>query len=75
MIDLGASIVASTISTAILYPAERVKIQMQLQISSTNFSETIKLIMKNNGVSGFYTGISSLMIGNGISYGVYFVVY
>ena len=36
MIDLAASVTASTISTVILYPAERVKIEMQLQKSDNS---------------------------------------
>lgn len=30
MIELGASIVSSTIATVLLYPAERIRIEMQL---------------------------------------------
>jgi hypothetical protein len=30
MIELGSSIISSTIATVLLYPAERVKIEMQL---------------------------------------------
>lgn len=30
MIDLGASIISSTIATVLFYPAERIKIEIQL---------------------------------------------
>jgi hypothetical protein len=42
MIELGASIISSTISTVLLYPAERVKIEIQLHTVKDNKDDHTK---------------------------------
>jgi hypothetical protein len=75
MIDLTASITSSTIVTALLYPIERLKIEMQLNKEDGSASNNSKNILDKQGIKGFYQGLSPLIIGNGIAYGIYFVSY
>ena len=75
MIDLAASIASSTIVTALLYPIERLKIEMQLNKDEGSISTNAKAIMDRQGLHGFYQGLSPLVIGNGLAYGIYFVAY
>jgi hypothetical protein len=75
MIDLTASITSSTIVTALLYPIERLKIEMQLNKEDGSASNNAKNILDKQGIKGFYQGLSPLIIGNGIAYGIYFVSY
>lgn len=75
MIDLAASITSSTIVTAFLYPIERLKIEMQLNKEDGSALTNSKNIMEKQGALGFYQGLSPLIIGNGLAYGIYFVAY
>ena len=75
MIDLAASITSSTIVTACLYPIERLKIEMQLNKEDGSFSTNLKSIIDKDGFKGFYQGLTPLIIGNGLAYGIYFVSY
>lgn len=45
MIDLTASITSSTIVTALLYPIERLKIEMQLNKEDGSASTNVKAII------------------------------
>lgn len=75
MIDLAASITSSTIVTAFLYPIERLKIEMQLNKEDGSALTNSKAILQKQGALGFYQGLSPLIIGNGLAYGIYFVAY
>lgn len=75
MIDLAASITSSTIVTTILYPIERLKIEMQLNHEDNSIASSAIAIYNRQGVKGFYQGLNPLLIGNGLAYGIYFVVY
>ena len=75
MIDLAASITSSTISTTLLYPIERFKIEMQTNKEDSSFAKSFKNIMDQQGLIGFYQGISPLVVGNALAYGIYFVTY
>ena len=75
MIDLTASITSSTIVTSLLYPIERLKIEMQLNKEDGTVSTNLKEILEKQGLIGFYQGLSPLVIGNAVSYGIYFVAY
>lgn len=75
MIDLAASITSSTITTTLLYPIERLKIEMQLNHEDGSVVTNFNNILQQQGIYGFYRGISPLVIGNGVAYGIYFVAY
>ena len=75
MIDLAASITSSTITTALLYPIERLKIEIQLDKDNESVAKSFDSIMTKQGVPGFYQGLSPLIIGNAFAYGIYFVAY
>lgn len=75
MIDLAASISSSTVVTLILYPIERLKIEMQLNHEDASISTNAQAIISRQGMAGFYQGLSPLVIANGLAYGIYFVVY
>ena len=75
MIDLAASITSSTITTSLLYPIERLKIEMQLNHEDGSAVTNFNNILQQQGVYGFYRGVTPLVIGNCIAYGIYFVAY
>lgn len=70
-----ASIASSTAATILLYPIERIKIEMQLDRQDGSFRSSYDRILRKYGLSGFYQGASSLVLGNTFAYGIYFVVY
>jgi hypothetical protein len=75
MIDLASSITSSTIATVLLYPIERLKIEMQLNHNNDSIVTNFFSIADRQGIYGFYQGLSPLVIGNGLAYGIYFVAY
>lgn len=76
---LVAGATAGAISNAILYPWERIKIQMQVthedQTHHVSIPHAIKTIKRTQGLSGFYSGLKPMVIGNALSYAIYFFVY
>lgn len=44
-------------------------------IQSSGFRDTVKEIAQKEGILGFYKGITPFLIGNYISYGIYFFWY
>ena len=48
---------------------------MQLNHQKATIYTHINNIVEKQGVEGFYQGISPLVIGNGLAYGIYFVAY
>jgi hypothetical protein len=75
MIDLAASITSSTVATLLLYPIERLKIEMQLNHENDSITDNFITILSRQGIAGFYQGLSPLIIANGLAYGIYFVSY
>jgi hypothetical protein len=75
MIDLAASIASSTITTALLYPIERLKIEMQLNKEDGSLATNFPAILDKQGLGGFYNGLTPLVLGNNVAYGIYFVAY
>ena len=75
MIDLAASITSSTVATVLLYPIERLKIQMQLNHDNDSIIANFFTIADRQGIKGFYQGLTPLVVGNGLAYGIYFVAY
>ena len=75
MIDLAASITSSTVATVLLYPIERLKIEMQLNHDNDSIVANFFTIADRQGIKGFYQGLTPLVIGNGLAYGIYFVAY
>ena len=61
MIELTSSIVSSTFSTCIVYPGERIKIEMHLDKDKElkDTKDAIKKIYHRYGFKGFYQGLSS----------------
>lgn len=70
---------AGAISNSILYPWERIKIQMQVthedQTHHVTVKHAIKTIKRTQGMEGFYKGVKPLVIGNALSNAIYFFVY
>lgn len=65
-------------SIFILHPIDNVKLRMQIDTSNnkkTKLTEKIKTVYKEEGIFGFYKGISSTIAGNFISNFVYFIIY
>jgi hypothetical protein len=75
MIDLAASITSSTVATVLLYPIERLKIEMQLNHDDDSITNNLSAIANRQGLAGFYQGLTPLVVGNGLAYGIYFLVY
>ncbi len=75
MIDLAASITSSTVATVLLYPIERLKIEMQLNHDNDSIIANFFTIADRQGIKGFYQGLTPLVVGNGLAYGIYFVAY
>ena len=75
MIDLAASITSSTVATVLLYPMERLKIEMQLNHENDSITKNFAAILSRQGFAGFYQGLSPLVIANALAYGIYFVSY
>jgi solute carrier family 25 folate transporter 32 len=76
-----AGIGAGLISTLTLHPLETVKIRLQvhdgklLTLKHNGTFKTISDIIKTEGYKGLYQGLSPNLIGNTISWGVYFSIY
>jgi hypothetical protein len=75
MIDLAASITSATVATVLLYPIERLKTEMQLNKEDDSITNSFKAIANKQGAGGFYQGMTPLIVGNALAYGIYFVVY
>jgi hypothetical protein len=55
-----------------LYRNKGSKELVLIQCVDMGLLETIEKIFEKEGITGFYKGITPLLIGNYISYGVYF---
>lgn len=74
----NAGALAGLFSTLLLYPLENIKIRMHENAGNSDHRSLLEVIKKeyeNEGVKGFYKGVSALALGNYISYGVYFFWY
>ncbi|KAM3135256.1 hypothetical protein pb186bvf_012721 [Paramecium bursaria] len=73
-----AGALASVVSTLLLYPLENIKTRMHGQTQENQHMrvrDVIIQVFQQEGVQGFYKGLTSLAIGNYISYGLYFYWY
>lgn len=59
---LAVSLCSSTLSETISFPLDVCKTKMQLSIKSTNFSNTLFGIIKNNGIKSLWTGLTPALI-------------
>lgn len=48
---------------------------MQLNHEDDSIGNNFMAIVNRQGVTGFYQGLTPLVVGNGLAYGIYFVVY
>lgn len=73
MISGGLAGPASLIS---IYPTEYLKVQKQLKVNkNNNYTHICKQTLKNNGVSGFYKGLSNLLYFNIPKHVIQFTVF
>jgi len=76
-----AGIGAGLISTLALHPLETVKTRLQVHdgklftLKHNGTFKTISDIIKNEGYKGLYQGLSPNLIGNTVSWGIYFSIY
>jgi len=76
-----AGIGAGLISTLTLHPLETIKTRLQVQdgkLVSLKHNGTFRTfydIVKNEGYKGLYQGLSPNLIGNTVSWGIYFWIY
>ncbi|KAL4455846.1 hypothetical protein ABPG74_003256 [Tetrahymena malaccensis] len=66
---------AGAISTLILYPMENLKTRMQTNEQNSNLIQIIKKVAGSEGIQAFYKGMTPMLAGNFISYGIYFYWY
>ncbi|KAH7427518.1 hypothetical protein KP509_10G047800 [Ceratopteris richardii] len=74
-IGAGAGAIAGAITYAVLHPLDTVKTKLQTRGASHLYSGPLDVVVKtfrNQGVLGFYPGISAVLIGSTFSSGVYF---
>jgi hypothetical protein len=57
------------------FPEETSSTKIFKKKPKVTLTDSIAKIYAKHGWTGFYTGLESLVIGNGLSYGVYFVIY
>jgi len=76
-----AGIGAGLVSTITLHPLETVKTRLQVHdgklftLKHNGTFRTVVDIIKNEGYKGLYQGLSPNLIGNTVSWGIYFSVY
>lgn len=74
-IGAGAGGIAGAITYACLHPLDTVKTKLQTRSASHLYSGPLDVIVKtfqNQGVLGFYSGISAVLVGSMLSSAVYF---
>ncbi|CAK83725.1 unnamed protein product (macronuclear) [Paramecium tetraurelia] len=70
-----AGALAGLFSTCLLYPLENIKTRMAASQQKEAIQEVIIQVWDQEGVWGFFKGVTPLALGNYISYGVYFFWY
>nr|XP_004039368.1 mitochondrial carrier protein, putative [Ichthyophthirius multifiliis]EGR34064.1 mitochondrial carrier protein, putative [Ichthyophthirius multifiliis] len=67
--------IAGAVSTLMLYPMENLKTRLQTNKQNKSMYQIVKQVYKNEDIIGFYKGMTPMLIGNFISYGIYFFWY
>ncbi|CZT52599.1 related to CTP1-Mitochondrial citrate transporter-member of the mitochondrial carrier (MCF) family [Rhynchosporium secalis] len=77
ILSLFAGGVAGGVEATITYPTEFLKTRSQLKSSAgpQGILETLRAIVKTEGISGLYTGCSTLAIGTAMKAGVRFLTF
>ncbi|CAD8192321.1 unnamed protein product [Paramecium pentaurelia] len=70
-----AGALAGLFSTCLLYPLENIKTRMAASQQKEVIQEIIIKVWNEEGLQGFFKGVTPLALGNYISYGVYFFWY
>eukprot|EP01080_Neovahlkampfia_damariscottae_P012191 gene12191-5778_t len=79
--DLAVGISSGSLTTAILYPLDTIKIRLQASGRGVSvaklkiFQGTTAEIIKNEGFRTLYRGIIPAMFGSGMAWGFYFLFY
>lgn len=63
------------ITSIILTPSELVKTKMQTSYQYKNTFDVVKKVFKNQGIKGFFWGLNTMLLRDGIGYGFYFSTY
>lgn len=76
MEGLIAGALASGASTSILYPLEKIRIEMQTSAEPESMAQTVRRILAKEGSwRGFYKGLKPFVTGQCLSYALYFLFY
>lgn len=67
-----AGALAGLFSTILLYPLENIKTRLAVSSSQQSTIDLILHVWNQEGMQGFFKGVTPLALGNYISYGVYF---
>lgn len=70
-----AGALASGVSTTILYPWEKLRIEMQTHREKETLMHTMKRVVEREGWGGLYKGLKSFLMGSMLSYAIYFLLY
>ena len=77
-VSLGAGMVAGALGKGVAYPIDTIKTKQQLYAGEGSASSPFSLVstvLKAEGVSGFYGGVSSTMAGEAVIKGAVFFTY
>jgi solute carrier family 25 (mitochondrial folate transporter), member 32 len=66
---------AGLVSTLLLHPMDVLKVKMQITETRPLLKQITTNIYRNQGLIGFYRGISPSMAGSCLSWGIYFYLY
>jgi hypothetical protein len=67
---------SSAVATTIVYPWEKIKIEMQTCSEKESLREVINRILQKEGsVGAFYKGLRPFLTGSVLSYALYFLFY
>merc|ERR1719421_2586339 len=78
-VSLGAGMIGGSVGVGVAYPLDTLKTKLQARAEeSANSSSLMALaaaIVRDEGVAGFFSGVSSTMAGQAVIKGVIFFVY
>lgn len=80
-VSLGAGMLGGSIGVGVAYPLDTLKVKVQAYAGGDASAEELgslgvaRAIVQEEGVSGFYNGVSSTMAGQALIKGVVFFVY
>jgi len=76
VVELGAGMVGGAIGVGVAYPLDTLKTKTQSMAGSgSNALELAAQLVRTEGVAGFYSGVTSTMVGQALIKGVVFFVY